>query len=302
MSSIMMLKLSQSHGMKPREVRAMREHRRVQAEMGNFRSSEFQLMISDVQTWVSAALTDETTCSDGFDGNLMNGNLKTVVRGIIVNIAQLTCNSLALVNRYVSEMASSSFVTSFLLTLSFTCCIFSSPSVARNDAQKTNNEFMKTSCSATTYPKLCLASLSSLAGAIQTSPKLMACAALNVTLASAISTSTMMSKLSHSHGMEPKEVGAMRDCVEELGDSVYELKKSIAEMGSFKSSDFQLMISDVQTWVSAALTDETTCFDGFEENGMNGKLKTIVGGRIVKIAQLTSNALALINRYASVHD
>ncbi|KAM1126568.1 hypothetical protein ACFX2I_041814 [Malus domestica] len=289
MSSIMMLKLSQSHGMKPREVGAMRDCieefsdsvdaiQRSIAEMGNFRSSEFQLMISDVQTWVSAALTDETTCSDGFGGNLMNGNLKTVVRGIIVNIAQLTCNSLALVNRYASVH------------------------VARNDAQKTNNEFMKTSCSATTYPKLCLASLSSHAGAIQTSPKLMACAALNVTLASAKSTSTMMSKLSHSHGMEPKEVGAMRDCVEELSDSVYELKRSIAEMGSFKSSDFQLMISDVQTWVSAALTDETTCSDGFEENGMNGKLKTIVGGRIVKIAQLTSNALALINRYASVHD
>lgn len=101
--------------------------------------------------------------------------------------------------------------------------------------------------------------------------------------------------------MKPREVAAMRDCVEMLSDSVDELQKSISEMGNFKSSDFKMMISDVQTWVSAALTDESTCTDGFAGNELNGNLKTVVRGRIVNIAQLTSNALALINRYASVH-
>lgn len=110
-----------------------------------------------------------------------------------------------------------------------------------------------------------------------------------------------MLKLSQRHGLKPREVGAMRDCVEELSDAVDELQRSMAEMSNFKSADFQLMISDVQTWVSAALTDETTCTDGFGGNGMSGNLKTVVRGRIVNIAQLTSNALALINRYASVH-
>ncbi|CAN6569250.1 unnamed protein product [Malus baccata var. baccata] len=197
--------------------------------------------------------------------------------------------------------SSSHFVTSFLVALLISCYIFSSTSAARDLAQKTNNEFMKTSCSATTYPKLCLTSLSRHSSEIQTSPKLMASTALTVTLASAKSTSTMMLKLSQSHGMKPREVGAMRDCIEELSDSVDVIQRSIAEMGNFMSSDFQLMISDVQTWVSAALTDETTCSDGFGGNGMNGNLKTVVRGRVVNIAQLTSNALALINRYASVH-
>ncbi|KAM1069910.1 hypothetical protein ACFX13_001821 [Malus domestica] len=201
----------------------------------------------------------------------------------------------------MSSSSSSHFVTSFLVALFISCYIFSSTSAARDLAQKTNNEFVKTSCSATTYSKLCLTSLSSHASAIQTSPKLMASTALTVTLASTKSTSTMMSKLSQSHGMKPREVGAMRDCIEELSDSVDAIQRSIAEMGNFRSSDFQLMVSDVQTWVSAALTDETTCFDGFGGNGMNGNLKTVVRGRVVNIAQLTSNALALINRYASVY-
>ncbi|KAJ9139997.1 hypothetical protein P3X46_030685 [Hevea brasiliensis] len=166
---------------------------------------------------------------------------------------------------------------------------------------KTNIEFIRTSCSTTTYPKLCYSSLSVEASKIQNSPKLLANAALNVTLASARSTSIMMQKLSQSHGMKPMEVSAMQDCVEELSDTVDELRKSIDEMGKTKGSNTQLMINDIQTWVSAALTDESTCSEGFAGNSMNGNVKSAVRGLILNIAHLTSNALALINNYASLH-
>jgi pectinesterase inhibitor-like protein len=108
----------------------------------------------------------------------------------------------------------------------------------------------------------------------------------------------MMSKLSQSHGLKPKEVSAMKDCVEELSDAVYELRESIDEMDHVKRSDFEVMISDVRTWVSAAMTDESTCSDGFAGNAMNGNLKRAVRGRIMNIAQLTSNALALVTNYS----
>ena len=111
----------------------------------------------------------------------------------------------------------------------------------------------------------------------------------------------MMVNLSKSQGISPKVVAAMKDCVEELSDSVYELKKSIGEMKNNKGFNFQLMINDIQTWVSAALTDETTCSDGFQGKAMNGNVKTLVRAEIVNVAHLTSNALALINRYASLH-
>ncbi|KAJ9164069.1 hypothetical protein P3X46_023684 [Hevea brasiliensis] len=166
---------------------------------------------------------------------------------------------------------------------------------------KTYAEFIRTSCSTTTYPKLCYSSLSVQASKIQNSPRLLANAALNVTLASARSTSTMMQKLSQSHGMKPREVSAMQDCVEELSDTVDELRQSIGEMGEAKGSNTKLMIGDIQTWVSAALTDESTCSDGFDGNTMNGNVKSAVRKQILKIAHLTSNALALINNYASLH-
>ncbi|CAL1387165.1 unnamed protein product [Linum trigynum] len=48
------------------------------------------MMISDVQTWVSTALTNENTCNDGFTGKEMAGEVKTAVRGRIEKIAHLT--------------------------------------------------------------------------------------------------------------------------------------------------------------------------------------------------------------------
>lgn len=101
--------------------------------------------------------------------------------------------------------------------------------------------------------------------------------------------------------MKPREVGAIKDCVEELSDSVEELRRSIDEMSHPGSNNFDVVMSDVQTWVSAALTDETTCFDGFDGNMMNGNMKNTVRSHIMNVAHLTSNALALINQYAALH-
>ncbi|KAH9678323.1 PMEI domain-containing protein [Citrus sinensis] len=187
----------------------------------------------------------------------------------------------------------------FLILLAIFYHINSS-SASRNVPSKitASTEFIKTSCSSTTYPTLCYKSLARHASLIQTSPKLLAHASLNVTLAMAKSTSAVMLKISKSLGMKPREAEAMQDCLEELSDSVDELRKSIGEMGLIKASNFELTMNDIQTWVSAALTDETTCSDGFEKNTVNGK---VVRGQIVKIAHMTSNALALINSYASLH-
>ncbi|KEH29367.1 putative pectinesterase [Medicago truncatula] len=168
--------------------------------------------------------------------------------------------------------------------------------------QQANTLFIKNSCSSTTYPRLCYTSLVKHADSIQTNHVLLTCTALNVTLASAKSTSAMISTLSKSQGLKPREAAAMKDCVEELSDSVDELRRSIGEMSRLRTSNFELTMSDVQTWVSAALTDESTCTDGFQEVNAPGNVQTTVRGKIVQVAQLTSNALALINKLATSHE
>nr|AVD53615.1 pectin methyl-esterase inhibitor [Chorispora bungeana] len=189
----------------------------------------------------------------------------------------------------------------FLTTLLITITIATTFKLVHTT--KTNTEFVKSSCTFTTYPRLCFTSLSTQATLIQASPQLMAHAALNITLASAKSTSAMMVRLSSTRQgrLKPREVSAMRDCVEELADTLDELKKSIGEMARLSGSNYEVYMSDIQTWVSAALTDENTCTEGFEGDDMNGKLKVLVRQRILVIAHLTSNALALINHFAFIH-
>ncbi|XVF51668.1 hypothetical protein PTKIN_Ptkin04bG0202900 [Pterospermum kingtungense] len=162
-----------------------------------------------------------------------------------------------------------------------------------------NIEYIKSSCNTTTYPRLCYRSLSIYASKINTSPRLLVHTALNVTLKASKSTSRLMVKISRNQGLKPRVAAAMADCTEVIGDSLDELQQSVGELGHITRSNFSLTMSDIQTWVSAALTDEDTCMDGFAGKAMDGYAKTMVRKRIVKIAHLTSNALALINNYAS---
>lgn len=181
-------------------------------------------------------------------------------------------------------------------------CSTASAARAASTTGTIDTRFVRTSCSLTSYPKLCFSSLASRASAIRSDPKLLAHAALSVNLETARSTSAMMVKLAHTHGLTPREIGAMSDCMEELGDSVDQLRKSLGEMDQLTASNYAFAINNIQTWVSAALTDEDTCSDGFSGKSMNGNTKFVVREGIVKVAHMTSNALALINSYANLHN
>ncbi|XP_059277712.1 21 kDa protein-like [Lycium ferocissimum] len=111
-----------------------------------------------------------------------------------------------------------------------------------------------------------------------------------------------MKNISRSGDLKPREIGAMQDCLEELNDSIDGLQKSMEEFSMSHGKDdpkFVLEMNDVETWVSAALTDDNTCMDGFDESNMNGQLKTMVRKFILRIAHLASISLTFINHYAA---
>ncbi|KAL4018971.1 hypothetical protein IC575_022603 [Cucumis melo] len=165
---------------------------------------------------------------------------------------------------------------------------------------RTNTEYVRTSCSTTSYPRLCYNSLSVYAGKIKTNPKTLALAALHVNLAAARSSAASMRRLAKTRGLRRRDASAISDCVEEVGDSVFELQRAIRELGRPRGYDFMGLISDIETWVSSALTDEETCMEGFGGRRVNGvSVKAKVRRHIVRVAHLTSNSLALINSYAS---
>ena len=172
-------------------------------------------------------------------------------------------------------------------------------------AGTTPADFIKSSCRATHYPALCVQCLMGYASVIRQSERRLAMTALSVSISRTRSCASFVKNMAKTtRGIKPREHGAVQDCIENMGDSVDRLSQSVREvgrMGEAAGEDFEWHMSNVQTWVSAALTDDNTCLDGFAGGAMNGNVKAAIRGRVVHVAQVTSNALALVNRFASRH-
>lgn len=70
-------------------------------------------------------------------------------------------------------------------------------------------------------------------------------------------------------------------------------------MGKTGSLKYRYHLSNVQTWVSAALTDESSCLDGIKHcGGLNEKVRYAIRRKIAGVSKITSNALALVNQVA----
>ncbi|KAI3943026.1 hypothetical protein MKW92_007652 [Papaver armeniacum] len=161
----------------------------------------------------------------------------------------------------------------------------------------TPQNLVKSSCIHANYPDLCLRTLTSFMGQANT-PNDVAKAAVTVSLARAQKVSDYLKDLSKKRnggGGSKRENGALTDCVEEMTDSVEQLKKTLSELQHLRSRTFRWQLSNVQTWVSAALTYEDTCLDGFKT--VDGDInKDEIKKKINNLARITSNALYLINR------
>ncbi|CAF2042707.1 unnamed protein product [Brassica rapa] len=178
------------------------------------------------------------------------------------------------------------------------------PSSSPNPNQSIN--FIVSSCRTTRYPKLCIKCLAAFASKIHHNENRLARTALAVTLVRVRSTTVYVAKLTRARRIKRREYLAVKDCVENLGDGLGMLVQSMREMKKVGRSgrsrdEFLWRLSNVETWVSAALTDETTCLDGFDGKVMDGVVKSAIRRRVVHVARVTSNALALVNRFAARH-
>ncbi|KAK9115790.1 hypothetical protein Sjap_014737 [Stephania japonica] len=162
------------------------------------------------------------------------------------------------------------------------------------------SDYIRTSCNVTLYPDLCYSTLSSYANTIHLSPRYLASLAVNLSLAEAKRADLYVRNITpHLSGFDPRTVAALGDCVSCYDAAVYQIKRSLRQLKRLKARDveFRFEMSNVKTWMSAALTYEGTCVDGFELVS-GGALKNDVTYRADKLKKFTSNALALVNSFA----
>nr|QIR83198.1 pectin methylesterase inhibitor 4 [Cunninghamia lanceolata] len=168
-------------------------------------------------------------------------------------------------------------------------------------AMRPGDDFIESSCKVTRYPDLCVASLRSYAASLQEkqSQKELVKAAVKVSLQNSRNMTIWAVKLSRrAADLNKRERGALKDCVENFGDTSEQIRESLAELKHLRPDTFKFQMSNVQTWMSAALTNEDSCLDGFQEL-RKGRVKVLVNGRVQKACKLISNALALANNLAA---
>ncbi|KAJ4710025.1 21 kDa protein [Melia azedarach] len=175
---------------------------------------------------------------------------------------------------------------------------------AQPPAAAGDTDFIRTSCNATLYPELCYTSLSRYARSVQKDPGQLARVSIGLSLYRVKRMITYVSNLSHQadYGADSRAASALHDCFSNFGDAADEIYGSLKQMRQLRSSSkssFMFQMSNVQTWMSAALTDEDTCTDGLQDVA-DGPMKKDICERVERVKKLTSNALALVNRYAEI--
>ncbi|KAK8583451.1 hypothetical protein V6N13_108813 [Hibiscus sabdariffa] len=146
-------------------------------------------------------------------------------------------------------------------------------------------------CGKTRFRMLCVNSFLQFPGSLTASEQDLVHISFNVTLQrlnKALYTTTSISGIQ----MDPRVRSAYDDCLELLEDSVDALSRSLSSVipsqeGSGKGGSTQ----DVMTWLSAALTNQDTCTEGFD--GLRGAVKDQVAAKLADLSELVSNCLSI---------
>lgn len=92
-----------------------------------------------------------------------------------------------------------------------------------------------------------------------------------------------------------RERAAVEDCKELLDLSVHQIGQSLAEIARLDDSQHE---ANLRSWLSAALSNQDTCLEGFE--GTDGRLRHYVRGGLNEVTQLVSNMLEVYRRLRSI--
>jgi pectinesterase inhibitor-like protein len=167
---------------------------------------------------------------------------------------------------------------------------------ATSSSQITYTQNIKTACNSTLYPQLCYKSLSPYASKIKGNPQRLCKTALSIALQAARNASSTVSNVQKQKTLTRYEASVIKDCVVNIKDSIDELKQSLKAMPLLSGSDKEFQMSNIKTWVSAALTDDNTCMDELDGGQkISAAVKNKIRNSVLIVARLTSNALALIN-------
>ncbi|XWS31731.1 hypothetical protein CRYUN_Cryun23aG0100900 [Craigia yunnanensis] len=186
-------------------------------------------------------------------------------------------------------MANANVYLTFLLLIWLLKSGQSAPNAASN--------YVQDACSVTRYRALCINSLASFSSTAKTSPSKWARAGISVTIGETKNVAQYLMKVKNYREMRGRYKIPLSDCIECLRNAMDQLHGSLGVLRKLSARNFYTQMGDVTTWLSAALTDQDTCLDGFENP--RGKQAKMLRNRVLRSSYFTSNALALVSKLAT---
>ncbi|CAN6926018.1 unnamed protein product [Brassica oleracea] len=151
---------------------------------------------------------------------------------------------------------------------------------------------LRSACSSTLYPELCVSAVAISGGVKLTSQKDVIEASLNLTTTAVEHNYFTVKKLiKNKKGLTPREKTALHDCLETI-DELHETLEDLQMYPNKKT--LREHAGDLKTLISSAITNQETCLDGFSHDDADKKVRNFLLKGQVHVEHMCSNALAMI--------
>ncbi|XP_022775588.1 pectinesterase 3-like [Durio zibethinus] len=192
--------------------------------------------------------------------------------------------------RITQRPASTAITISAVLLFTLVIGLTLAPLMLKPIKEPTDTDPIRTICNVTRYPESCFTALSSLNASTKPDPETILSLSLQVAITHLSNLSSSFKSLNDLH-FQP----ALKDCITLFDDALNRFNDSALVMKGGSGKELVLTkekITDIQTWISAAMSDQDTCNDGLEEMGSTvaGKVKS----QVQSCKESISNSLAIV--------
>ncbi|KAI5422240.1 hypothetical protein KIW84_045635, partial [Lathyrus oleraceus] len=159
-----------------------------------------------------------------------------------------------------------------------------------------SHTIIKSACTTTLYPELCFSAISSEPNITHkiTNHKDVISVSLNITKRAVEHNFFTVENLLTLKNLTGREKIALHDCLETIDETLDELKEAEEDLVLYpaKKTVYQ-HADDLKTLISAAITNQVTCLDGFSHDGADKRVRKVLEEGQVHVEHMCSNALAM---------
>ncbi|XP_068661800.1 pectinesterase-like [Aristolochia californica] len=160
-----------------------------------------------------------------------------------------------------------------------------------------SHALVRSSCSSTRFPELCFSTIistPSLAASLTTQKEVIE-ASINQTIIAVERTYFQVQKLIVKRNLTSREKTALHDCLENVDETLDELRETYEDLKVYPAKrSISEQAEDLKILLSAAMTNQKTCLDGFSHDEADKKVRKVLAKGVKRVHDMCSNALAMI--------